>query len=429
LLNLPPILGGVSGRTRSHTPVSATILGSALLGSTLLGTTSQGHPSSSSPLHGSGGPTSSQGGSTNPPSPHQGSGSQHTMAGANPPPPLQMPYLASLNIPDLTKLTNDPILHDATWPAMPTKLPSDIPKFEGKAGDDPANHVMTFHLWCSSNSIMEDSVRLRLFQRTLTGPSAKWYVEEKSGSHTTFESLAKAFLTFFQLPIRHDNGLELLSNFKQSSATHIADHIHEWRRRRSLCKAETTKQQCLDWFLRSLVALLGKDVASTFPQSEEEAISKAQQYDLIYAQSGYLYTVLPDLPKPVPFGQDKPGMSHSADGLIGTTMHHSPQPQPPPMYGTPQYPPAYGGTSYYPPPPYQQPYPVATPPPISGPPPAPPIHPPIPTTVVLPPHHLIVLVKAHSLPMYLMDPHHHKIHTSPFPDLHNPWLPHIHMRG
>jgi hypothetical protein len=205
------------------------------------------------------------------------------MAEANPPPPLQMPYLASLNILDLTKLTNDPILHDATWPAMPTKLPSDIPKFEGKAGDDPANHVMTFHLWCSSNSIMDDSVRLHLFQHTLTGPSAKWYVEEKSGSHTTFESLAKAFLTFFQLPIRHDNGLELLSNFKQSSATHIADHIHEWRRRRSLCKAETTKQQCLDWFLRSLVPLLGKDVASTFPQSEEEAISKSQQYDLIYA--------------------------------------------------------------------------------------------------------------------------------------------------
>jgi hypothetical protein len=82
------------------------------------------------------------------------------MVGANPPPPLQMPYLASLNISDLTKLTNDPILHDATWPAMPTKLPSDIPKFEGKAGDDLANHVMTFHLWCSSNSIMDDSVRL-----------------------------------------------------------------------------------------------------------------------------------------------------------------------------------------------------------------------------------------------------------------------------
>jgi hypothetical protein len=119
------------------------------------------------------------------------------MAGTNPPPPPLMPYLASLNIPDLSKLKNDPILHDPTWPNMPTKLPSDIPKFEEKLGEDPANHVMTFHLWFSSNNIMDDSIRLRLFQRTLTGPSAKWYVDEKSGSHVTFESLAKAFLAFF----------------------------------------------------------------------------------------------------------------------------------------------------------------------------------------------------------------------------------------
>jgi hypothetical protein len=210
--------------------------------------------------------------------PLSGSGTQNipTMASTNLPPQPKMPYLASLNIPDLTKLTNDVISHDPTWPAMPTKLPSDIPKFEGKAGDDPANHIMTFHLWCSSNSIMDDYVRLRLFQCTLTGPSAKWYVEEKSGSHVTFESLAKAFLTFFQLPIRHDNGLKLLSEFKQTSAMHIANHIHEWRRRRSLCKVEATTQQCLNWFLKSLVSLLAKDVVATFPHSEEEVISKVQ---------------------------------------------------------------------------------------------------------------------------------------------------------
>jgi hypothetical protein len=82
----------------------------------------------------------------------------------------------------------------------------------------------------------------------------------------------------------------------------------------------------------------------------------------------------------MPFGQDKPRMSHSAERLISNTTHHSPQPQPPPMYGTPQYPLAYGETSYYPPLPYQQPYPVAIPPPISGPPPAPPLHPPIQTS-------------------------------------------------
>jgi hypothetical protein len=152
----------------------------------------------------------------------------------------------------------------------------------------------------------------------------------------TFESLEKTFLTFFQLAFRHDNGLELLFEFKQTSATHIANHIHEWHRKHGLCKEETTKQQFLNWFLISFVPLLAKDVASTFPQSEEEAISKAQQYDLIYSQLGYLYTVLPDALRLVPFGQDKPEMSHSADGLIGTTTHQNLFIQPKTMYDTPQ---------------------------------------------------------------------------------------------
>jgi hypothetical protein len=229
------------------------------------------------------------------------------MAATNPPPLPQMPYLASLNILDPTKITNDPILHDPTWPAMPTKLLSEIPKFEGKVGYDHTNHIMTFHLWCSSNSIMDDSVRLRLFQRTLTGPSAKLYVEEKYGSHVTFEYLAKAFFTFFKLPIHHENGIELLSEFKQTSSMHITDHIHEWRRRRILYKDEATPQQCLNRFLKSLISLLEKYVASTFPQSEEESISKAQQFELIYSQLNYLYTVLPDAVRPVPFDQENLG--------------------------------------------------------------------------------------------------------------------------
>jgi hypothetical protein len=63
-------------------------------------------------------------------------------------------------------------------------------------------------------------------------------------------------------------------------------------------KKKPPKNKCLDWFLKSLVSILSKDVASTFPQLEEEAISKAQHFDLIYAKSGYLYTVLPDAPRP-----------------------------------------------------------------------------------------------------------------------------------
>jgi hypothetical protein len=140
----------------------------------------------------------------------------------------------------------------------------------------------------------------------------------------TFESLAKAFLSFFQLPVRHETVLEILSEFKQTTAIHIADHIHEWIWRRSLCKVETTKEKRLDWFLKSLIPVISKDVASHFPQSEEEAINKAHQFELIFTQSGYLYTILPDAPRPLPFGQDKIGVSYAEDGLIGSMTHLKP---------------------------------------------------------------------------------------------------------
>ena len=130
-----------------------------------------------------------------------------------------------LNLPYLSKLTNDLIRYSPWWPSVPTKIPSDIPKFEGKNGEDPADHITTFHLWCSSNSLIDDSNRLRLFQHTLTGNAAKWYTELAGGSFDTFGDLATIFLNHFQLPVCYDAGTELLANFKQDDATHISDHI------------------------------------------------------------------------------------------------------------------------------------------------------------------------------------------------------------
>ena len=61
-------------------------------------------------------------------------------------PNRQLPFIATLDLPDLTRHTNDPISYHPYWPSMPNKLPSDIPKFEGKSGEDPSDHVMTYHL-------------------------------------------------------------------------------------------------------------------------------------------------------------------------------------------------------------------------------------------------------------------------------------------
>ena len=107
------------------------------------------------------------------------------------------PFLETLNLLDFSKLMNDPVRHDPSWPPIPTKLPSDIPKFEGKAGEHHGAHATTFHLWCSSNSVNEDSVRLRLFERTLTSAAAKWYIEFPSAAFSSFWDLANAFLSHF----------------------------------------------------------------------------------------------------------------------------------------------------------------------------------------------------------------------------------------
>jgi hypothetical protein len=103
----------------------------------------------------------------------------------------------TLNLPYLTNLTNDLVLHDPNWPPVPTKLLSYIPKFEEKDGDDLANHVIEFHLWCSLNSPMKNSIRLGIFQLTLVRVAMKWYIELPQVSFHNFDTLAMTFLIHF----------------------------------------------------------------------------------------------------------------------------------------------------------------------------------------------------------------------------------------
>ena len=156
---------------------------------------------------------------------------------------------------------------------MLIKLLSDIPKFNGKSGEDPKNHVMTFHCGCCSNSLMDDSIRLHLFQRTLIGRAAKWYLEFPTHFFTDYGTLAMEFLTHFQLPIRYETGTKLLTSLRQTTSTHISDHIHEWRRRRRLIKAQILDQILADWFTKSLLPTIATDVAMGGAVTEEQAIS------------------------------------------------------------------------------------------------------------------------------------------------------------
>ena len=72
----------------------------------------------------------------------------------------QLPFLATLDLPNLSRLTNDPIMCQPFWPPIPHKKNSNIQKFDGNPGEDPNNHVITYHLWCSSNSLIDYCIHL-----------------------------------------------------------------------------------------------------------------------------------------------------------------------------------------------------------------------------------------------------------------------------
>lgn len=151
---------------------------------------------------------------------------------------------------------NDLIYHLPFWLDMPTKLPIDIPNFEGKLGEEPLNHLW----WCASKYLIDDSIRLRIFQRTLISLAVKWYIGLPRGSLKNFNALTIAFLTH-QLPVHYENDTKLLNALKQITSMYISDHIHEWRRRCRLVKIFIPDQIMAEWFLKSLLPKIIEDVA------------------------------------------------------------------------------------------------------------------------------------------------------------------------
>jgi hypothetical protein len=75
----------------------------------------------------------------------------------------------------------------------------------------------------------------------------------------------------------------------------------------------------LEWFLKSLVPQLSKDVATSGVFSEEDAIMRAQQLELIYSQSGLLYEIFPDAPRSI-LDKTRQRVGPHADGIVGSAQ-------------------------------------------------------------------------------------------------------------
>ena len=102
----------------------------------------------------------------------------------------------------------------------------------------------------------------------------------------------------------------------QEKATHISDHIQEWRRRKRMIKANIPPEFLLEWFMKSLLPYISKDVSTSGVTFDEEVIFRAQQLDLIYSQSQILYEIFLDAPW-LNIDPAKPKSRPHADVIVG----------------------------------------------------------------------------------------------------------------
>jgi len=198
-----------------------------------------------------------------------------------------------------------------------SKIPSDILKFDGKLGEYPSTHIMAYHLWCSSNSLMDDSVRLHIFQRSPNKATAKWNIELKGSYFISFNELTISFLTHYQFPIQYETRIDLLTSLLQNNSTHICDHIHEWRKRHGMIETQITDNVLMEWFTNSLLPPISYDVAMAGVTIEEKDILRVQHLDLIYSQLGALYDIITNSHHPST-DPHQPHLGPHVDGVVNS---------------------------------------------------------------------------------------------------------------
>jgi hypothetical protein len=81
-------------------------------------------------------------------------------------------------------------------------------------------------------------------------------------------------------------------------------------------------QLLAEWFTKSLLPQIARDVAMGGMVTEEEAITRAQYLDLVYSQSGTLYELIPNATHPNN-DPSKPSTASHADGVIGSVKTQS----------------------------------------------------------------------------------------------------------
>jgi hypothetical protein len=78
----------------------------------------------------------------------------------------------------------------------------------------------------------------------------------------------------------------------------------------------------MEWFTKSLLPTISKDVAMVGVDTKEKAILHAQHLDFIYSQYGTLYVIIVHAPRPSTDSR-KPNLGPHVDTMVGSISHAS----------------------------------------------------------------------------------------------------------
>jgi hypothetical protein len=89
-----------------------------------------------------------------------------------------------------------------------------------------------------------------------------------------------------------------------------------------LIKETIPNQLLVEWFTKSLLPPIARDVAMGGVVTEEEAITHAQYLGLLYSQSSTLYELIPNAPRPST-DPPKPSSTAHSNGVMGSVKTQS----------------------------------------------------------------------------------------------------------
>ena len=86
-----------------------------------------------------------------------------------------------------------------------------------------------------------------------------------------------------------------------------------------MIKAPIPNQLLADWFTKSLLSPIARDVTVADAVTKDQAISCTQYLDLVYSHLGTLYDLIPHAPRPTTDPSRTP-TEPPADGILGSVQ-------------------------------------------------------------------------------------------------------------